>query len=147
MPDILPRKKTSKDLNVSEYFAQKAQKLKSAATILATPREKVGKSFKPQAKQAALNFYENDEYFQQMPGKNNYVSISLETHKQKRLFLCNHEELYQEFKFKNPTIGIGFSKFASLCSKWCVAIEASRNIRYVFAVFTRMLLYYAVHLD
>ena len=146
MPDILPRKKTSKDLNVSEYLAQIAQKLKSAATILATPREKVGKSLKPQAKQAALDFYENDEYFQQMPGKNN-VSISLETHKQKHLLLCNFKELYQEFKVKNPIIGIGFSKFASLCPKLCVATGASKNIQYVFAVFTRMLLYYAVHQD
>ena len=122
---MISRKENSKDLNVSEYFAQKAQKLKSAATILATPREKVGKSLKPQAKQAVLDFYENDEYFQQMPGKNNYVSISLETHKQKPLLLCNLKELYQEFKVKNPTTGIGFSKFATLCPKWCVAIGAS----------------------
>ena len=60
-----------------------------------------------------------------MPGKNNYVSISLETHKQKPLLLCNLKELYQEFKVKNPTTGIGFSEFATLCPKWCVAIGAS----------------------
>ena len=126
MPDTLSRKKKkSKDLNVSEYLAQKAQNLKSADSILATPREKVGKGLKPQAKQAVLDFYQNDEYFQQMPGKNNYVSISLETHKQKPLLLCNLKELYQEFKVKNPTTGIGFSKFATLCPKWCVAIGAS----------------------
>ena len=110
------KKKNSKDFNVSEYLAQKEQKLKLADGILATPREKVGKSLKPQAKQAVLDFYENDEYFQQVPGRNN-VSISLETHKQKRLLLCNLKELYQEFKVKNPTIGIGFSKFASLRPK------------------------------
>ena len=63
MPDTLSRKKKSKDLNVSEYLAQKAQKLKSADNILATPREKVGKGLKPQAKQAVLDFYQNDEYF------------------------------------------------------------------------------------
>ena len=91
--------------------------MKFADSIQATPREKVGKSLKPQAKHAVLDFYENDEYFQQMPGKNNNVSISLETHKQKRLLLCNLKELYQEFKVKNPTIGIGFSKFASLRPK------------------------------
>ena len=102
---------------MSEYLAQKAQKLKFADGILATPREKVGKKLKPQAKQAVLDFYENDEYFQQMPGKNNNVSISLETHKQKRLLLCNFKELYQEFKVKNPIIGIGFSKFARLRPK------------------------------
>ena len=102
---------------MSEYLAQKAQKLKFADSILATPREKVRKSLKPQAKQAVLDFYENDEYFQQMPGKNNNVSISLETHKQKHLLLCNFKELYQEFKVKNPIIGIGFSKFARLRPK------------------------------
>ena len=102
---------------MSEYLAQKAQKLKFVDGILATPREKVGKKLKPQAKQAVLDFYENDEYFQQMPGKNNNVSISLETHKQKHLLLCNFKELYQEFKVKNPIIGIGFSKFARLRPK------------------------------
>ena len=102
---------------MSEYLAQKAQKLKFADSILATPGEKVGKSLKPQAKQAVLDFYENDEYFQQMPGKNNNVSISLETHKQKHLLLCNFKELCQEFKVKNPIIGIGFSKFARLRPK------------------------------
>ena len=59
-----------------------------------------------------------------MPGKKDYVSISFKTHKQKCLLLCNLKELYQEFKVKNPTIGIGFSKFASLCPKGCVAIVA-----------------------
>ena len=102
---------------MSEYLAQKAQKLKFVDGILATPREKVGKKLKPQVKQAVLDFYENDEYFQQMPGKNNNVSISLETHKQKHLLLCNFKELYQEFKVKNPIIGIGFSKFARLRPK------------------------------
>ena len=91
--------------------------MKFADGILTTPREKVGKSLKPQAKKAVLDFSENDEYFQQMPGKNNNVSISLETHKQKSLLLCNFKELYQEFRVKNPTIGIGFSKFASLRPK------------------------------
>ena len=46
------KKKKSKDFNVSEYLAQKEQILKLADGILATPREKVGKSLKPQVKQA-----------------------------------------------------------------------------------------------
>ena len=94
--------------------------MKLADGILATPREKVGKILNPQARQAVLDLYKNDEYFQQMPGKNNNVNFSIETHKQKRLLLCNLKELYQEFKVKNPTIGIDFSKFASPRPKWCV---------------------------
>ena len=69
-----------------------------------------------------------------MPGKKDYVSISFKTHKQKCLLLCNLKELYQEFKVKNPTIGIGFSKFASLRPKGCVAIVASGT--HLVCVFT-----------
>ena len=46
------KKKNSKDFNASEYLAHKEQKLKLADGILATPRDKVGKSLKPQVKQA-----------------------------------------------------------------------------------------------
>ena len=95
MPDIRSRKKISIDLNVSEYLVWKAQKLKLGDSILATPRKKVGKSLKPEAKRAVLDFYENDEYSRQMPGKKDYVSILSQTHKQKRLLLCNLKELYQ----------------------------------------------------
>ena len=49
---VSKKKKNSKDFNVSEYLAQKEQILKLADGILATPREKVGKSLKPQVKQA-----------------------------------------------------------------------------------------------
>ena len=52
-----------------------------------------------------------------MPGKQDCVCISFKVHKQKRLLLCNFKELYQEFKVKNPAIGIGFSEFASLRQK------------------------------
>ena len=63
--------------------------MKSADVILATLRRKVGKSLKPEAKQAVLDFYENDEYSRQMPGKKDYVSVSFKTLKQKRLLLYN----------------------------------------------------------
>ena len=63
--------------------------MKSADVILATPRKMVGKSLKPKAKQAVLDFYENDEYSRQIPGKKDYVSVSFKTLKQKCLLLCN----------------------------------------------------------
>ena len=119
--------------------------MKSADSILATPPEKVGKDLKPQAKQAVLDFYQNDEYFQQMPGKNNYVSISLETHKQKPLFLCNLKELYQELKIQ--PLGLGFLNLPPYAQNGVLLLEPQEHTRYVFAVFTRMLLYYAVHQD
>ena len=68
--------------------------MKSADVILATLRRKVGKSLKPEAKQAVLDFYENDEYSRQMPGKKDCVSVSFKTLKQKRLLLCNLSRIY-----------------------------------------------------
>ena len=94
-----------------------------------------------------LDFYENDEYFQQMPGKNNNVSISLETHKQKLLLLCNLKELYQEFEVKIQRLGLGFLNFPAYAQTDVLLLKPQRNIRYFFAVFTRMLFYYAVHQD
>ena len=34
-------------------------------------------------------FYEDDEFSRQIPGKKDYVSVSRNTHKQKRLILSN----------------------------------------------------------
>ena len=44
-------------------------KLKLADGILVTPRKKRRKRLRPVVKQAVLDFYENDEYSQQMPDK------------------------------------------------------------------------------
>ena len=54
--------------------------MKLTDDILATLIEKVGKSLKPKTKQAVLDFYEKVKYFQQMPGKKDYVSVSLKIH-------------------------------------------------------------------
>ena len=65
-------------------------------------------------------FYEDDEYSRQLPGKKDYVSIQKGVHKQKWLVLCNLHELFVAFKERNPDVKIGFSKFCTLCPKWCV---------------------------
>ena len=70
-------------------------------------------------------FYEDDEFFRQMPGKKDYVSVSRNTHKQKRLILSNLNELYANFKSKYVSISIGFSKFCELRPKWCVLVGSS----------------------
>jgi len=44
---------------------------------------------------------------------------------QKRLVLCNLNELYSNFKKENPGIKIGFSSFAALRPKWCVLAGSS----------------------
>jgi hypothetical protein len=63
-----------------------------------------------------------------MPGKNDYISIKVsgvKIHEQKRLLLCNLKELYSHFKNSHPAVKVGFSKFASLCSRNCIMASAS----------------------
>ena len=60
-----------------------------------------------------------------MPGKQDYVSVSQNTLKQKRLILSNLNELYRNFKSKYFSSSIGFSKFCELWSKWCVLAGSS----------------------
>ena len=70
-----------------------------------------------------LEFYQNDGYSQQLPGKKDCVSIGKNVHVSKRLILCNLKELYTAFKDKHPDLKISFSKFASLRPKWCITVE------------------------
>ena len=44
---------------------------------------------------------------------------------QKHLLLCNLREAYELFKERNPTLVIGFSKFAELRPKQCVMVGQS----------------------
>ena len=60
-----------------------------------------------------------------MPGKKDYVSVSRNTQKQKRLILSNLNELYANFKPKYVSTSIGFSKFCELQPKWCVLAGSS----------------------
>ena len=67
-------------------------------------------------------FYCNDDYTRQLPGKKDCLSIGKKQYVTKRLILCSLKELYELFKTKNPNLKIGFSKFASLRPKWCISV-------------------------
>ena len=67
-----------------------------------------------ETKFSVLNFYEDDEYSRLLPGKKDYISISKNVHKQKRLILSTIHERYCAFKEKNSNSKIGFSKFCEL---------------------------------
>ena len=97
-----------------------ARELKKVSGILSKPSPKRGKKLSPETVALIVQFYEDDEYSRQMPGKKDSVSIAKNEHKQKRLILCNLHELYSAFKEKNPNVKVGFSKFAELRPKWCV---------------------------
>ena len=60
-----------------------------------------------------------------MPGKKDCVSIAKNVYMQKRLILCNLNELYQAFKEEHPSIKIGFSTFCKLHPKWYIIAGAS----------------------
>ena len=86
---------------------------------------KKGKNLSQDTINLVKAFYEDDEFSRQMPKKINYVSVSRNTHKQKRLILSNLNELYANFKSKYVSISIGFSNICELRPKWCVLAGSS----------------------
>ena len=100
-PEFWSRKQAAEFFDVSEYSIRVARKLKEEKGILASPNPRHGK------------------------GKKDYVSISKNVHKQRRLLLCNLKELYSAFKQRHPGAKIGFSKVCSLRPKWCVPVGST----------------------
>ena len=111
--------------SVSEYAVKEARKLLQQKGILAKPDKKTGKYLSDETIKLVVSFYEDDENSRQMPGKKDYVSVSRNIHKQKRLILLTLRELYSSFKEKHPSVKIGFSKFCDLRPKWCILAGAS----------------------
>ena len=70
--------------------------------------------------QLVEEFYCNDEFSRQLPGKKDYVSGGRNQHMSKRLISCNLKELHAAFRLKYSDIKLGLSKFASLQCKWCI---------------------------
>ena len=89
--------------------------------------QKKGKSVSNEIKEEVVSFDEDDKISTIMPGKKDFVNIGRNIHKQNRLLLANLKELHSIFKTKYPTMQIGFSKFCSLCPKWCVVHGSSRT--------------------
>ena len=64
--------------------------------------------------------------------KKNFVSVSKNVHKQKKLLLKNLNKLFLAFKTLHPEIEIGFLKFYILCPKYCVTISSLNS--HIFGV-------------
>ena len=111
--------------NVTQYQVNEARKLLESKGILAIPDKKKGCGLADEILKDVLLFYEDYEYSRQMPGKKDCVSIGKKTYRQKRLLLCNLNELYSAFKEKYPHHKIGISKFCELRPKWCVTVSSS----------------------
>ena len=82
--------------------------------ILGTVDPKKGRSLDEVTINLVKEFYCNDEFSRQMPGKKDFVSVSRNVHMQKWLLLCNLTELYAQYKELHPTLKISFSMFCSL---------------------------------
>ena len=123
-PDSWSREHCAAYFGVSEYLIRRARELKKVGGILNKPNPKQGKTISNETINLVKSFFEDDEYGRQLPGKKDCVSIGNGQHMQKRLLLCNLQELFVAFKDKNPNEKIGFSKFCSLRPKWCLLAGA-----------------------
>lgn len=115
--------KTITEFNVTGYMVRKAHDLAKTTGILSMPEPKEGNKIHSEVIEEVKAFYEDDEFSRLMPGIKDKVSVARNIYRQKRLLLCNLEELYSTFKEKNPNAKIGLSKFCELRPKWCVTVD------------------------
>ena len=64
-----------KEFKVSKTTAQKARIFREEKGILAIPQPVIGKRLCEKTVNGVLEFYQNDEYSQQLPGKKDCISI------------------------------------------------------------------------
>lgn len=124
-PDEWSIKQTSEMFNASEYSVRKARSLKQQYGILAKPEKKKGKLLPDSTIKLIESFYCDETNCRMMPGKKDHVSVSRNNYVQKRLLLCNLNELYSSFKVKYPHIQVKRSKFCSLRPRSCIIAGAS----------------------
>ena len=122
-PESWTLQKTVQEFRVSQVKAQKARILREEKGVLAVPQPVIEKRLSEKTVNSVLEFYQNDEYSQQLPGKNDWVSIGKNVHVSKRLVLCNLKELYTAFKDQHPDLKTSFSTFASLRPKWWITVS------------------------
>lgn len=103
-----------KMFNVSKTRFKKARELRvQQKTILPQVKFTRKSSVSDETKKLILDFYCDDENSKLMPGKDDKVSMSKGVYEQKRLMLCNVEELFALFKKKYPDLKVGLSFFLS----------------------------------
>lgn len=104
--------------------AYKAKRLISNNGFLVSPTPRLGERVSEEIKKSVDDFYKTDKNSRVMPGKNDYVTVRKDCgekiKEQKRLILCNLQELHSSFKDSFPHMKIGFSKFAELRPRECI---------------------------
>ncbi|GBM04149.1 hypothetical protein AVEN_205225-1, partial [Araneus ventricosus] len=128
LPNSWNREKVSKEFNVSERLVRLAKEVTKEQGILPELSKKKGKIIDSETITTVNLFYEDDEYSRLKPEKKDCIAVKengIRIQKQKRLILCNLNELFLEFKNKYPYLKIGRSKFCELRPKWCVLAGGS----------------------
>ena len=115
-------RKAAQVFNVSKSTVQKSRRLRDERGILASPEQVKGKRLPQQVVDLIKEFYCDDEFTRQLPGKKDCVSLGNKQCMSKRLILCNLKELFAAFRVKYPDNKISFLKFASLRPKWCITV-------------------------
>ena len=124
LPKSWSVKRIQEEFNATNYMASHARTPFSLISSLAMPDLKRGHALAEKTVHLVHSFHQSDEVSRVMPDRKVREGEG-QVHVQKRLVLCNLQELYTIFKDQHPSDHTGFSKFASLRPKHCVLAGAS----------------------
>ena len=116
------------EFETSQRKARIAKKLVAEHGILTLPNKKKGKTLECKTEALVTKFYQRDDMSRLMPGMKDCVSVRIDGKKvpmQKRMVLCNLNELFTTFKSEHEDVKIGFTKFSQLRPKHCVLAGSS----------------------
>lgn len=128
LPRSWSKEKIAREFQVSGRLIRLTRNLMKEQGILPSLRKKKGVSISEETVQKVKMFFENDENSRMCSGKKECTKVIINGKKivkQKRLVLCNLNELYVAFKKSHPECEIGRSKFCELRPKWCILAGAS----------------------
>lgn len=124
-PEQWSRREVCQRLDVSEYWARQARKLRDEKGVLGKRDPKIGRKISEETRASIQSAYEDDEFSRMCPGSKDFVVVrntqgQKERH-QKRLMLVGLKELFLVWKEqRGERETCGFSTFASLRPKYCV---------------------------
>jgi len=105
--------RASKYFEVSNYLIRKSKALVKENGILSMPNLKRGKQLTKETLNLVVCFFESNENSRQMPGMKDFVSISRNVHKQKRLILSNLKSYLRHLKHNVQIQKLGFPSFVT----------------------------------
>lgn len=120
--------KTMAEFEATERQVRIAKHLVAENGILTLPNAKKGKPLESKTEDLVTQFYQRDDMSRLMPGMKDWVSVRIDdkkVHMQKRLILCNLNELFATFQSEHEDVKIGFTKFTQLRPKHCVLAGSS----------------------